>query len=770
MSRNNRFAILRRSENAQENARKAMFRNQHSISIDPTELTLENLKKNPELLAKAQLLSYFIQTDTATHKSFSWISRPYQNSLNLTKIYKIAPSAEEINLTHTIYQYPYNPKANTCFFDILEDKTLTKINHLTLTIKTSDHLQTIEEEWKELKKITEIHIIGRLQTDPQYGLVYTPGKRIVRVIDPRDVTFQNIHQHQEKKTALEARKNALLLKRFIRDEDQYDHLTFISDPNPPTNDNTQTQPADDSILLLHTLQKHPCASNASENHYDVRGYKKFGSGQYADVFEILGKLKTDPTFGFVFENNNRAGKLSTFTTDKSHIDYQSKKETFLMRAKKEFQLMNRLNSFNIKPPVFYEANNKLYSFLSMRRLPGKNLEELLITSHENGHSKERHEHQPFGGSKYLGKEIIDAFDVDSLDGNPLSSDELIEVMVKLLLFAEKIRLHRIVHRDIKPGNVMINVKSKPIFVAIYDFGLSCTDSHIPSKTQVGTPMYFAPEMWKENAKLTPKIDEYAIGFMFAELFDASNEFLESVEDVERFSMNVRFKDLFQYRKDLSSSQKETIANIIYGLTARDIDQRWSFSQALKEAEPLLLERRCFHISNKERLIFIDVVLHGIQTREELNKLSITKTCFLSYVDELHTTLSSSLKKVSDRTFLVKEFLERLDTPLLLHLNNKAAIENKLNQIFDRYKSAVTAFKTLWSNTTILHSIEKLNPTNIMDCPLTLENIVHITEKFEKYCKKYSPTGAITTANLFHQQKKGSPTIEPTRGYQNRNRA
>lgn len=74
----------------------------------------------------------------------------------------------------------------------------------------------------------------------------------------------------------------------------------------------------------------------------------------------------------------------------------------------------------------------------------------------------------------------------------------------------------IVHRDIKPGNIMLST-SGAVFVT--DFGLSC--SRIPPGSSqrneliAGTPAYMAPEMFKGT--LSSKTDVYALGVTLFEL-------------------------------------------------------------------------------------------------------------------------------------------------------------------------------------------------------------------------------------------------------------
>ena len=115
------------------------------------------------------------------------------------------------------------------------------------------------------------------------------------------------------------------------------------------------------------------------------------------------------------------------------------------------------------------------------------------------------------GQRYLVMELADRGSLDSKieRHQRLSELEVLDIGYKIAGALDLVLKHDLLHRDIKPGNILFNADNEPKLV---DFGLARSPDAEPESLSVteGTPYYVAPEKIKRERE-TFLSDMYSLG-------------------------------------------------------------------------------------------------------------------------------------------------------------------------------------------------------------------------------------------------------------------
>jgi serine/threonine protein kinase len=150
------------------------------------------------------------------------------------------------------------------------------------------------------------------------------------------------------------------------------------------------------------------------------------------------------------------------------------------------------------------------------------------------------------------------------------------------------RIAGLVHRDLKPGNILIEIDGR---ARVTDFGLARSFSEVdPVKWQEtiqgrdlkdfrppGTARYAAPELWKPETIPDPRADIYSLGLILYELITGQRAVSGKDED--------RFHEIHCSGKlaPIPEALPRRIADLIQNCTALDREARYKDWSAVEDA-------------------------------------------------------------------------------------------------------------------------------------------------------------------------------------------
>lgn len=132
---------------------------------------------------------------------------------------------------------------------------------------------------------------------------------------------------------------------------------------------------------------------------------------------------------------------------------------------------------------------------------------------------------------YLVLEMCQGHDLDNLHGVSVPVPNVAFIMDTLLKALSYLHQQGIVHRDVKPGNLILKTENRPLLentIKLLDFGMArrFKKGEKSLKTLTGTPIYVAPEIWR-GENYNEKCDIWSAGVIMYELLSTVPPFYGS---------------------------------------------------------------------------------------------------------------------------------------------------------------------------------------------------------------------------------------------------
>ena len=176
-------------------------------------------------------------------------------------------------------------------------------------------------------------------------------------------------------------------------------------------------------------------------------------------------------------------------------------------------------------------------------------------------------------SYFIVMEMVDGMNIEQYINRkgPMSEEQAVEYMLKILDALQCVHNAHIVHRDIKPSNIMIRPNGS---ICLLDFGVAKDMDNgggTIAGSIIGTNGYMSPEQ-ADGYSINFRSDIYSLGCVFYFMLTGHHAFNTLGSDFETRDaiINNKFPRLSKYNKNVS----EVLQNILDKATAKNMMQRF----------------------------------------------------------------------------------------------------------------------------------------------------------------------------------------------------
>ena len=281
-------------------------------------------------------------------------------------------------------------------------------------------------------------------------------------------------------------------------------------------------------------------------------------GEKIDKYEIREKLGVG---GQAIVYKCYDAKLDRFVAIKQISSHLAEDPKFLERFRKEAQILAKLGA---EQPAIVTIHDLVEEqrglFIVMEYVEGHTLETILRQS----------------------------------DG-PIQPKAVLQVLWRLAAALHVVHQAGIIHRDIKPGNIIIGEGLK---AKITDFGVAASTSGQTSMI-LGTTRYMAPELFA-GGTIDGRADMYSLGFITYEMLIGRNAFNEIFQDVvrDRHSEALRWMKWHGNEKvtappahEVDPTVPRALSEIVSKMTAKNAAARFENMEALGRAIKMAFSTR-----------------------------------------------------------------------------------------------------------------------------------------------------------------------------------
>src|ERR1700730_16299815 len=184
------------------------------------------------------------------------------------------------------------------------------------------------------------------------------------------------------------------------------------------------------------------------------------------------------------------------------------------------------------------------------------------------------------GFKFITMEFVEGRDLRAVlrERGKLPPDEAVQIIAQVCRALESAHAAGVVHRDLKPQNIMLDGKDR---VYVMDFGIAHS-LETPGMTQtgalMGTPEYMSPEQAK-GIKVDARSDLFALGIIFYEMLTGISPYKA---DTALATLLKRTQERPQPPAEVDPTIPNAISDVVMKCLEIDRDHRYSTAREILE--------------------------------------------------------------------------------------------------------------------------------------------------------------------------------------------
>jgi len=203
------------------------------------------------------------------------------------------------------------------------------------------------------------------------------------------------------------------------------------------------------------------------------------------------------------------------------------------------------------------------------------------------------------GQYYFAMEFVDGVTVASMlkEGRPIPEQQALDIAIQISKALEHAEENLLIHRDIKPDNIMITENGT---AKLADLGLARLTKGEPGAQEqkvFGTPYYASPEQCRGDGELDAKTDMYSFG---ATLFHMLAGRVPFDDETPEEIMTRHLQDKRPYLKDINVQLSHGVSKIVRKLMAIDKRERYLSMNEITKDLTLVRMGRSPRLGEKSR--------------------------------------------------------------------------------------------------------------------------------------------------------------------------